>query len=159
MDSIWEVLFKITFWILKPIFKLLGWIFASIFGAIGRAIKEAFIEKSLDIASKTAVTVGAASVAAGASAIKEGIDKDIPQQRKTQKNNSKVKTKNTETTYKPHYVYHEEDAFSGKMNVSKMKTLLGTQDDTHIDDVIKYWNLLENADKEEFINTKNALWS
>ena len=163
MDSIWELLFKILFCIFKPIFKLIGWLFASIFGAIGRAIKEAIIEKTIEIGAKTAVTAGAASVAAGAAAIDEGFG--IPRSKKTQNNNAKVKKKNTAKakktvkTYTPQYVYREENTFSSEMNAPKMKALLGTDDDTHIDDVIKYWNSLENVGTEDFINTKIALWS
>lgn len=161
MDSIWELLFKILFCIFKPIFKLIGWLFASIFGTIGRAIKEAIIEKTREIGAKTVVTAGVASVAAGAAAIDESIRN--PRSRKTQKNKVKekntAKAKNTVKTYTPRYVYHEANMFSAEMNAPKMKALLGTDDDTHIDDVIKYWNSLENAGTEDFINTKIALWS
>ncbi len=56
-------------------------------------------------------------------------------------------------------MYHEENIFSAKMNVPKMKALLCTDDDINIDDVIKYWDSLENAGTEDFINTKIDLWS
>lgn len=164
MVDILAGLAKITFLIFRPLFKLIAWIFSSIFKGIGKAIGGLIVKKGKEVTPKVVTAAGIGAVAAGASVIAEEIEtnKQVLKFSKDNDQNKTLKNKNAATSQavvNSQGIKTYKDITEDRMNAQQMKTLLESRDDIFIEDALRYWKALENADSQDFAGIRETLWS
>ena len=161
MEDILIGIGKLTFWLFRPIFKGIAWIFTSIFKAIGRAIGNLIKDKGKEVAPKVATAVGVGAVTAGATVVAEEVEKAKAKKKTSQiqsaPSGKKAVSKNQSAIVRQEVRVYKNVA-EDDMNFEQMKSLLGAKDDSYVEEALKYWKSLEDADLQDYLKFRQSSW-